>query len=66
MLNLIDYARADGVERLEGMVLADNRGMLGLVGRLGFAARHDPDDPGVMLTRLDLAAPPLAEPAGAT
>jgi acetyltransferase len=63
---LIDYARADGVERLEGMVLAENRGMLGLVGRLGFAARHDPDDPGVMLTRLDLAAPPLAEPAGAT
>jgi hypothetical protein len=48
------------------MVLAENRGMLGLVGRLGFAARHDPDDPGVMLTRLDLAAPPLAEPAGAT
>ena len=28
---LIDYARADGLERLEGMVLAENRGMLGLI-----------------------------------
>jgi acetyltransferase len=63
---LIDYARADGMEALEGMVLAENRGMLGLVRRLGFAARPDPDDPGVVLTRLLLAEAPLAEGPGAT
>jgi acetyltransferase len=63
---LIDYARADGMEELEGMVLTENRGMLGLIRRLGFATRQDPDDPGVVLTRLALAEAPLAEGPGGT
>ena len=50
---LIDYARADGLERLEGMVLADNRGMLGLIGSLGFEIAPDPE-PGVVMSRLEL------------
>ena len=50
---LIDYARADGLERLEGMVLADNRGMLGLIGSLGFEIVPDPE-PGVVMSRLEL------------
>ena len=39
MTHLIDYARADGLERLEGMVLAENRGMLDLISRFGFTHR---------------------------
>jgi acetyltransferase len=50
---LIDYARADGLERLEGMVLAENREMLGLIRRLGFAVTADPE-PGVVMSRLEL------------
>ena len=51
---LIDYARADGVERLDGIVLAENRGMRRLVDGLGFAIAADPDDPGVVETTLAL------------
>jgi acetyltransferase len=59
---LIDYARADGIERLDGYVLADNRGMLALIGRLGFETALDPEDPGVVRTWLDLRAAPAQEP----
>ncbi|MFO1141415.1 MAG: GNAT family N-acetyltransferase [Amaricoccus sp.] len=51
---LIDYARADGVERLDGIVLAENRGMRRLVDGLGFAIAADPDDPGMVATTLAL------------
>ena len=51
---LIDYARADGMERLEGMVLAENRGMQGLVGHLGFTFAPIPEDPGVVMSSLAL------------
>lgn len=49
---LIDYARADGMEWLEGMVLAENRPMQGLVGHLGFTFAPIPDDPGVVMSTL--------------
>ncbi|MFT3973966.1 MAG: bifunctional acetate--CoA ligase family protein/GNAT family N-acetyltransferase [Amaricoccus sp.] len=51
---LIDYARADGMERIEGMVLAENRAMQGLVGHLGFTFAPIPDDPGVVMSTLVL------------
>ena len=51
---LIDYARADGLERVEGIVLAENRGMRGLIQRLGFATELDVTEPGVVRSRLDL------------
>lgn len=54
MTQLIEYARADGIGRLEGMVLAENEGMLALIGRLGFKSKLDPEDRGVMNTWLDL------------
>ncbi len=66
MTLLIDYARDSGLERLDGLVLRENRGMLGLVTRLGFASAFDPDDPAVVRTWLDLrppASPPAAPPA---
>ena len=35
-------------------MLRENRGMLGLVGRLGFRSALDPEDPAVAYTALDL------------
>lgn len=51
---LIDYARADGIVRLEGMVLAENRAMQGLVRHLGFGIAPMLDDPGVVMSTLML------------
>jgi acetyltransferase len=55
---LIDYATADGLERLDGYVLADNRGMLGLISRFGFQTAIDREDPGVLTTWRDLSPDP--------
>jgi len=52
---LIDYARADGVSELEGMILAENRPMQALVRRLGFSIEPVPEDRGVVMSRLPLA-----------
>jgi acetyltransferase len=41
---LIETAREQGLERLEGFVLGDNQRMLQLMSRLGFAYRRDPED----------------------
>ena len=51
---LIDYARADGVRALEGMILSENAGMLDLMRRFGFDFTLEPEDPGVMMSRLSL------------
>lgn len=59
MRTLIDYARAEGLKRIEGMVLTENRGMRALVTGLGFRIEHMRDDPGVVMSTLSLveAAP---------
>lgn len=51
---LIDYTRADGVAVLEGMILTENRPMQALVRRLGFSIGPVPEDPGVVMSRLQL------------
>ena len=53
---LIAAARARGLERMEGFVLAANSPMLGLARRLGFTLGADPRDPTVVVVALDLAA----------
>ncbi len=58
MRRIIDYARARGVERIVGDVLAENRAMLQMCRDLGFQSRHAPDDP--QLIRVEL---PLGEKA---
>ena len=50
---LIDYAAAEGIGRIEGLVLAENRTMRDFVRGLGFAVAPDPDDPTLVLTTLD-------------
>jgi acetyltransferase len=56
MEHLIAYARAEGLQRLEGTVLAENVGMLDMCRELGFAIARDPEDPGACQVRIDLAA----------
>jgi acetyltransferase len=51
---LIEYARADGLQFLEGMILSENAAMRDLMRRFGFAFAADPDDPGVVMSRLSL------------
>jgi acetyltransferase len=54
MALMLDYARADGLERLEGPILAENAHMLGLVRRFGFELEINPEDPGLLMSRLAL------------
>lgn len=58
---IIDYARADGIARIEGVVLNENHRMLTMAREVGFVVSHHPDEPGLSLASLDLggaAAPP--------
>ncbi|PZQ48527.1 MAG: GNAT family N-acetyltransferase [Rhodovulum sulfidophilum] len=54
MALLIEYARAEGLERLEGMVLAGNRGMRRLIESFGFTVAIMPEEPEVTMSELIL------------
>ncbi|CAM5467464.1 acetyltransferase [Aquamicrobium terrae] len=51
---IIDYAKAEGIGRIEGMVLSENEAMLRMCGEFGFAITHPPDQPSLALVTLDL------------
>jgi acetyltransferase len=51
---MIDWARADGLSRIEGTVLRENRSMLAVCRRLGFEAQVDAEDAAVMKVGLAL------------
>lgn len=51
---LIDYAAAEGVDHLDGIILSENRGMRALVQRLGFEIRPDVEDVSIVHSRLNL------------
>lgn len=55
MKELVRDARARGLKRMDGYVLAANRPMLELARRLGFKARPSEEGPSVRLVRLELA-----------
>lgn len=50
MSHLIDYGRADGLSRIEGIMFDENDRMIGLARELGFSIVQHPDD-----TTLELA-----------
>ena len=54
MTHIIEYARSRGVGELFGTVLRENRPMLNLCERLGFARRPMADDPGLVEVVLPL------------
>ena len=51
---LVEFAKADGIGRIEGFVLAENIRMLDMCRQMGFTVASHPDEPGVMLVRLQL------------
>jgi acetyltransferase len=62
---LIEYARAEGLQKLSGEVLRDNTTMLTMCRELGFEIASDPRDAGLANVSLDLRAQcaPAALPA---
>lgn len=54
---MIAMARADGVRRLHGDMLADNDAMRALVRRAGFVVRAVPGDASMLRAELAIAAP---------
>lgn len=53
---IIEYAAEDGLERISGQVLRENRAMLDMVEDLGFTVTADPDDPEIKRVTLDIPA----------
>jgi acetyltransferase len=54
MQALIDVARSRGLQRMEGMVIANNGKMHKLMQRLGFSSRPDPEDASMSLVSREL------------
>lgn len=53
---IIDWAKAEALQRVHSQVLAENRPMLALCRDLGFEITLDPDDMSVRCVALDLSA----------
>ena len=57
---LIEYAKAEGLQKLSGEVLRDNTTMLTMCRELGFEIESDPRDAGLANVSLDLRAQCMA------
>jgi acetyltransferase len=55
-----DYARGEGLKRVEGQVLRDNSDMLRMCRELGFRVENDPQNANICLVSLPLQAEPPA------
>jgi acetyltransferase len=55
MQRLIEYARHNDVGALEGQILRENSAMVALCRALGFSILSDPQQPAMVLARLQLA-----------
>jgi acetyltransferase len=51
---MIDYARAEGLRRIEGQVLSENTTMLAMCRELGFTVAADTHDPDTSFVKLEL------------
>ncbi|MCJ2080700.1 GNAT family N-acetyltransferase [Methylobacterium sp. J-090] len=51
---MIDWAKAEGISRVEGTVLRENRPMLAVCKQLGFTTRPDLEDGGVVKVSLNI------------
>lgn len=51
---IIDYARAEGIGHVEGVILSENSKMLAMCREFGFLIAHHPNEPGLSLATLDL------------
>jgi acetyltransferase len=53
MRMILEYARGEGLSRIEGQVLRENTTMLAMCAELGFRAEAAADDPGIVNVSLD-------------
>lgn len=60
---IIDWAKAEALQRVHSQVLAENGPMLALCRDLGFEITHDPDDISIRRVALELDAANGREPA---
>ncbi|MBZ9672282.1 GNAT family N-acetyltransferase [Mesorhizobium sp. ES1-3] len=51
---LVDYAKADGIGRIEGTILGENTKMLAMCREFGFSTRRHPKEPGLVEATLEL------------
>ncbi|MBZ9798501.1 GNAT family N-acetyltransferase [Mesorhizobium sp. ES1-4] len=51
---LVDYAKADGIDRIEGIMLGENTTMLAMCREFGFSTRRHPSEPGLVEATLEL------------
>ena len=51
---IVDFARAEGIGRIEGFMLAENDRMLAMCREFGFGITSDPNEPGLAVARLEL------------
>jgi RimJ/RimL family protein N-acetyltransferase len=51
---MIEYARAEGLESVQGQVLQENKTMLRMCRELGFQIASDPEDSGILIVTLPL------------
>jgi acetyltransferase len=54
LAQIIDYAKAEAIGRIEGVVLCENENMLRMCREFGFSVAHHPNQPGLLLVALDL------------
>lgn len=55
LAHLVDYARAEGLSRIEGFVLSENTKMLSMCREFGFEVQSHAGEPGTSLVALPLA-----------
>ncbi|RWM23067.1 bifunctional acetate--CoA ligase family protein/GNAT family N-acetyltransferase [Mesorhizobium sp.] len=51
---IIDYARAERIGRIEGIILNENSRMLTMCGEFGFSVAHHPSEPGLSVATLEI------------
>lgn len=54
MQTIVEYARREGLKKIDGLVLNENATMLRVCGELGFAIALDPNEADVSAVSLDL------------
>ena len=52
MQMIIEYARAEGLKKVEGQVLGENSTMMAMCRELGFSISPDPNDPDSCVVKL--------------
>ncbi|QAZ44247.1 bifunctional acetate--CoA ligase family protein/GNAT family N-acetyltransferase [Mesorhizobium sp. Pch-S] len=54
---IVDYARAERLARIEGIVLNENQKMLAMCREFGFSVAHLPNEPGLSAVSLEINPP---------